>query len=318
MKYLWAIIILVTSISCNDIIEEDLTGTTLVIMSPANNLQTNILSQTFWWEEVTGATSYNIQIVDSTFQNINSLLLDSNVTTNKFNYTLYPGKFQWRVKALNGNSETLYTTYSLTVDSTADLSNQQVIVISPNNNFATKQQRVMFKWYILYNANDYRIEIRTPDWAGPLVFNPEITAHDTISYVLDEGVYTFGIQANNGNSTSLYSTRSFIVDTTRPLTPSLVYPTNNLIVNDTVLTSSVLTFRWDRPSNNGSALFDTLFLSTDSTFSSSGLVFKLPVSDTTYSYTMENASFYYWKVKPYDAAGNIGTQCMWRKFRYEK
>ncbi len=315
---LWMILPVIFITSCKDIVEEDLDGKTVTIITPINNLQTTTLSQTFWWEEVPGATSYNLQIVDSSFLAINYLVADTNITTNKFTFTLYPGTFQWRVKAKNGNSETVYTTYSLKIDSTADLSGQQMVLISPVNSYATKQTTLQFKWYELYNATDYRFEIRTPDWNGSLAIAPLIVSGDTVSITLDEGFYTWGVQAQNGTSSSLFATRTLVVDITQPNTPTLTYPAANATINDSILTASLLTFRWTRGTNTGSTLKDSLYLSTDSVFSTSGTVFKVLVTDTTYAYTMQTANTYYWRIKPLDAAGNVGTISSWKKFYYEK
>ncbi|MBI5541223.1 MAG: hypothetical protein HY951_14250 [Bacteroidia bacterium] len=318
LNLLWIILPVIFITSCKDIIEEDLTGKTITIISPTNNLQTTTLSQTFMWEEVLGATSYNLQIVDSSFLAINHMVADTNVKTNKFTFTLYPGTFQWRVKAINGNSETVYTTYSIKIDSTANLSGQQMVLISPTNSLATNQTTLQFKWYELYNATDYRFEIRTPDWNGSLAFNPQIVSGDYINITLAEGSYVWGVQAQNGTSTSLFSTRALIVDITQPNTPTLTYPATNATINDSILTTSLLTFRWTRGANSGSTLKDSLFLSTDSVFSASGSVFKVLVTDTTYTYTMQTADTYFWRIKPIDAAGNIGTMSSWKKFIYEK
>ncbi|OFX36397.1 MAG: hypothetical protein A2X08_14925 [Bacteroidetes bacterium GWA2_32_17] len=318
LNLLWMILPVIFVTSCKDIVEEDLDGKTVTIIAPANNLQTTTLSHTFWWEEVIGATSYNLQIVDSSFLAINQMVADTNITTNKFTFTLYPGTFQWRVKAINGNSETVYTTYSLKIDSTADLSGQQVVLISPTNSLATNQTTLQFKWYELYNATDYRLEIRSPDWNGSLALNPHIVSGDTISITLIEGFYTWGIQAQNGTSSSLFTTRTLVVDTTRPNTPTLTYPATNDTINDSILTISHLTFRWTRGANSGSTLKDSLFLSTDSVFSTSGNVFKVLVTDTTYTYTMQTANTYFWRIKPLDAAGNIGSISLGKKFIYEK
>ncbi|MBI5542198.1 MAG: hypothetical protein HY951_19230 [Bacteroidia bacterium] len=315
---LWLVLPVIFITGCEDIIEEDLNGKTITIISPANNYHTTTLSQTFWWNEVVGATSYNLQIVDSSFVTINRLVVDTDITSNKFAYTLYPGTFQWRIKAINGNSETVYTTYSIRIDSTANLSGQQVVLISPVNGLVTNQTTLQFKWYELYNATDYRLEIRTPDWNGSLAVNPQIVSGDTVSVTLEEGYYSWGIQAQNGTSSSLFTTRTLVVDTTRPLTPTLTYPIANDTINDSTLTLSQLTFRWTHGVNSGSALKDSLFLSTNSTFSGSGIVFKVLVTDTTYTYTMQTANTYYWRIKPLDAAGNIGTISSWKQFVYEK
>lgn len=309
-------VIAISICSCKDVFEEDLAKKTVTINSPQNALQTTNLTQTFWWEPVEGAIKYNLQIVSPTFLNIQKLVLDTNVTICKFEYTLNPGLYEWRVKAFNSSSYTPYITYSLQVDSTADLSNQQIVLIAPGSSFATNQTGISFSWYSLYNAEDYRFELRNSDWNGSLVINPIITTYDTVNLALAEGTYAWGVQAHNSTSNSPFSTRIITIDLTNPNIPLLSYPAANITINDSTLTASTITFGWLRGSNTGSAIQDSLYIANDSLFSN---IFDSAVlADTTYSKSFTSAGSYFWKVRSYDAAGNKSSYSVTRKFIYEK
>lgn len=311
------LILLFSINSCKDIQEEDLSDTSVVLFAPANETSTDVLTHTFWWSEIEGADKYNIQIASPSFLTPDYLVLDSNVTINKYTYTLNPGTYEWRVKAFNGAYETYYTTYSLKIDSTPDLSGQQVVLISPSDNLASNNMTFTFQWYELYNAEDYRFEIRTPDWNGSLVIPPQITQYDTISLTLDEGFYVWGVQAQNVTSNSPFSSRSLIVDTTAPNTPTLIYPNVNEVINDSTLTNSIITFEWQRGADYGSSIKDSLYVSSDSLFLS-GIIVSTYVTDTVYSNTMTTGNDYFWKVRSIDAVGNYSNYSVTRKFTYEE
>jgi len=309
--------IIATIIGCKDIIEDDLSDRTITINAPLNGLVTTTLTHTFWWNKIEYATKYQLQIVSPSFIAVEKLILDTNISTNQFQYTLTPDTFEWRVRAYNNSSTTAFVTYTIIIDSTANLDGQQVVLISPVANFATNQLTQAFKWYELYNADDYRFEIRSPDWNGSLVYNPVITAYDTISFTLPEGSYTWGVQAQNVTSSSQFSTRTLIIDNTNPNIPTLQSPVNGATVYDSTLTNSTIIFRWKRGYDSGSTIHDSLYLAKDSIFSIANTELAISLTDTTYSYPMQTTGTYYWKVKSIDAAGNKSSFCTKWKFVYQ-
>jgi hypothetical protein len=185
----------------------------------------------------------------------------------------------------------------LVIDSSANLTSQQVVLLTPTLNYATNNITQVFKWYELYNANDYRFEIRSPDWNGQLVYNPEIIEGSEISLTLNEGFYEWGVQAQNNSSSSAFTTRKLIIDLTNPVSPTLVSPSNG----DT-LTATTANFKWKRGINTGSAISDSFYIASDTGFTN--IKVNALVADTTYTWTSVQNGTYYWKVKSIDAAGN--------------
>src|SRR5688572_12340162 len=110
--------------SCEDFFEPNLEKKDVVIIAPANGTVSSSFTQTFWWEELKGAEEYTLQIVKPTFSSVQQLILDTNVNGTKFYYTLQPGVYQWRLRAINNSSETDFVTYNLEIDSTLNLSGQ--------------------------------------------------------------------------------------------------------------------------------------------------------------------------------------------------
>ena len=101
--------------SCDDFIEKDLSKKSITILSPANNYTATSYTQLFWWEEVKGAEEYNLQIVKPSFANTQQLIVDTMVHSNQFSFTLQPGSYQWRLRALNNSSHTDYVVYNLKI-----------------------------------------------------------------------------------------------------------------------------------------------------------------------------------------------------------
>jgi len=296
--------------SCKpDIIEINLNKEQVVILAPLNGYKTTILTHTFWWEEVKGASEYNLQIVSTSFSNIQALILDSNTNTNKYTYTLNPGIYEWRVRAMNGSSTTGFTTYSLSIDSTSDLSQQTTELDSPSNIYITNNTTNTFMWKTLYNAEDYNFQIANPSFNGnyTLILSVSLSA-DTITYTLNEGIYEWRVRAQNANSNSPYTTRSITIDITSPATPVLTEP----ISGDTI-SSFPFDFKWSRDASGFASVSDSLYLYPDSLVSAA--TFTGYFSDSTYSYTNTLLSGdYFWRVRSYDAAGNKSNYSNLEKF----
>jgi hypothetical protein len=280
-------------LSCEDITEKDISNEELVLLAPGENLRTSIATQTFWWEELDGASSYNLQVVSPSFEYVEVLLADTVLTENQFTINLFPGRFEWRVKAQNGYYTTPFVMRSLQIDSTMDLKSQKV------------------RWQKLYNADLYSIEVHEISWSGALAYNLLSISYDTLSIRdLKDGVYYWGIKAWNLNSATDFSTRKIIIDKVAPGTPSLLSPLNkanllNLPVNLT----------WNRISDSGSSLSDSLIVSTDSLFTSGKIIIATSLADTRYDNAVQDTGTYFWKVKTVDAAHNQSQFTPMRRFK---
>jgi len=314
--YILVLILPFIFIRCKDIVEEDLSEETVTLLAPANGLQTETLTHNFWWDPVDGADRYNLQIVEPSFSAIESLVMDTNLSDIQFQYTLDPGSYEWGVSGYNSTSATPYTVFVLQIDSTPDLSGQEVVLESPSDNKATSDSLITFKWYELYNAEDYRLEIRTPDWDGQGAINPQIIDGTEYTVYLEENFYTWGIQAQNSTSGSSFTTRDLIVDRTAPNKPVLLEPDDEEVINDSTLTNSTITFQWKRGMNSGSAIHDSLYLYSDSTLTV--LEYSEYLSDTVFSYEMDEAGDYYWFVRSIDAADNESEYSSVFEFIYEE
>lgn len=295
-------------LSCEDFFEANLEKESIHILAPANGQETNISTITFWWNEVEGAEGYNLQIVSPTFSNITQLVLDTNITKNKFTCSLLPGTYQWKVNAYNNSSETDYMTYSLTIDSTADLTQQTILLTLPSNYDTTNQTLFAFMWDTLYNADDYRFEIWTPNFSGSNVVSVTLET-GSFNYTLEEGAYEWGVRGQNSSTNTQYSKRTLYVDITNPNTPILLTPASNATLNDTVID-----FSWSHGTVTGSSIKDSLFIYTDSLMVNIKL--QKYLNATTFSDSLGLGS-YFWRVRSIDAAGNYSNYGLLRKFNIQ-
>lgn len=69
--------------SCKEFIEPSINKSQVYLEAPANNYQSAKYGVNFWWDEVSGALYYRLQIVTPNFDTIGSLVLDSVIAGNK-------------------------------------------------------------------------------------------------------------------------------------------------------------------------------------------------------------------------------------------
>lgn len=104
-----SIILLTVLAACAEVIEKSLTNEVLVVSAPVNNLISRDSLQTFHWDILPDAKSYQLQIVSPKFDSIATFITDTNVSTNLFLLHLGAGSYQWRVRATNLSSSTKYS-----------------------------------------------------------------------------------------------------------------------------------------------------------------------------------------------------------------
>ena len=112
--------------ACNELIEEDLADHEVNIVAPKDGTETAHQTILFAWEMVEHGRSYHIQVATPTFNNAQTLLVDSIMSfpdtiqvKTSLSYELFPGDFQWRVRSFNGSSTTPYTVAAFKIIDTA-------------------------------------------------------------------------------------------------------------------------------------------------------------------------------------------------------
>lgn len=293
---------------CNVFLETDLTNVNVVMKAPTNNLTTTQESQTFWWDYVAGATFYNIQIVSPSFDSVQQLITDSEVTENTFEITLPPGEYQWTVVAYNTNYQSQSEIYNLTIEESEDLEGQSVLLVSPSDNAITNDNPIRLLWQSLSAATQYHIQVAAPDFTNStFIIAEDTTTNDYLDISnLADGTYQWRVKAMNNNSETAYTSSNFTVDRTPPTGATLISPSDgaNLFLNNNI------NLTWTSASD---AVQDTLIILRD-LGTSDEVVLTLPTVDFSYTFidsTSTTNQTYFWKVKSVDEVGNVSTSSAW-------
>lgn len=289
--------------SCtSEFIAPNITKATMVLNSPPNNFKTKDGSIVFWWNELKGAEHYHLQVVDSNFSYIRRIILDSNVTGTKFSYTLSPGNYQWRMWAVNNSGNSLYTSArNLSIDTTSNLANLTLNLVSPSDNYVTNQTAISFKWAKLSAADDYRFQLINTSTSGTIT--DVVLQTDSFNYNLPQGQYKWQVRAQNTTSNSAYAFRNITIDLTAPPLPTFTAPANSASVTNPV------TLAWGR---DASAMADSLYIYPDSLVSAP--TYSNYTTSTSYDFTGLSNHTYFWRLKSKDNAGNWTIFTATRKF----
>ncbi len=301
--------------SCRkDFIVENIDKKTVTVNSPANNTVTTVNLISFWWEELNGAEKYNLQIVKPSFANAVSLLVDTNVTTNKFNFNLKPGTYQWRIKATNAGHSTAYQTYDIRVDTTSDLTEQFVNLISPINNSISGNKVTTFTWGTITVAKKYRVQITS---ATSLVLDTTLIAKTSLTYTLPAAkssttAYSWNVKAINDASESQFNTNSYTL-TIDLKGPGVPIPTTPLIGTLVTNTDSL---RWTHATDTK---YDSVYVADDSLFQTNLVQLWYNVNKAAIAEFNKPASpvgsYYWWKIRSFDLFGNPSSYSAVRKFK---
>jgi hypothetical protein len=286
--------------SCVLIEEPSIEQEEVEIIVPRDSLRTEVSSQLFYWEALPDAINYELQLVAPSFDRIDRFLLDTTINTDKFEYVLSPGTYQWRVRALNASSATPFTYHYLFVDSTFNLGAQRLLLESPSDRDTTASDSILFSWLPLYSATDYEIELWQAEVGQVRVFN-QTTFTTSITHVLsNEGAYEWRARARNSAGESAYESQTFFIDQTAPAAPILGLPLSNVSLN-----ADTLSFSWLRSADAGSSITDTLIIATDPDFSQGVLRFE--TNSNPFEVSGLPIGEYYWRVRAGDKAGNASS-----------
>jgi len=292
---------MITISSCDDIIEPSIAKSQEILEAPFNGYSTANYSVGFWWDQVSHALHYHLQIVTPNFDTIGSLVLDTLVSGYKFTYNLAPGKYQWRVRAENGSSVTAYSTARGFTILASSLAQQTEQLSSPVNNTLTNQGTALFQWQSLYGATQYQLEIDTNNFQNlnALVYNQTIPGVQVNFTFPKNQTYQWRVRAENDTAQSQWSLVNVITfDNIPPGPVSLAAPANNVTI------ASPVALSWNSVAT--ATQYKLYVFQSDSvtTYNSS---FPMLLNTTNYNFTLgSSGNRIYWKVSAIDAAGNEG------------
>jgi hypothetical protein len=293
-----------------DLIVKDITDKNVTALSPPDGYNTPNNSITFWWEEVDGAEKYNVQIVSPSFSNIQQLITDTSVTTDKFTKVLTPGTYQWRVRATNNGGETPWTTRTLTIDTSSNLSYAAVILLSPADSFYTNASSVTLSWASVNNATTYELST-----SGVSSTSANYSTTSAVLSFANEGMVTWSVRAENSFSFSPPSSRKIFIDRTAPLTINLnssYPPTTPAVPADTLFKWTPLSDSYKDVIEISDDGFVSSLLKRDTVMTTVSGSRTYPITST--NFTPTTGITYSWRIKSIDKAGNVGSYCTAKTF----
>jgi hypothetical protein len=311
-KLFLAAFVLLVGISCEDILEEDISNDTVQIIFPQNNVTVSSNVVSFQWSELDGADKYRIQVFNST----SGIVVDSLVTQTNFSSPIQAGSYQWRVRGENSAYQSNYTfNINFSVIQTSDLTNQQVILSSPSNNLYTNASSLVLDWQDLANAATYSFELLNVTGGNLIVTQQSGLTNSSVTLAAgnlqQEAEYLWRVKAMNSSTNTVFSDRVFYIDRTLPNTPQLTTPTNN----SSTAANQTVSFSWTMASDSGtiqSPISYVIEFSNSSSFSS--VIQSTDVNTTSFQQTFTVSGDYYWRVRAKDVAGNIGSNSNVFKF----
>lgn len=293
--------------SCEEILlEEDISTSTVELLTPGENAVIESSTISFRWSEVEAATEYQLQIATPGFAAPQQFITDISIEENFYSGELPEGDYEWRVRALNSNYNTAFSTAAFSVKDNEEFSDQQLNLFSPSNNLLSNKNTITLNWGEIEGAAMYRIQIVQ----NGQVVEEKTTAETHLDVSFPEGQSTWRIRAENEIENTLFSERGIFVDSVEPETPQLVKPADKADLDvPTVI------FEWERRSSPGSEEIDSIFIFQN--LELSDLVLKDRVT-TSYTTTLDREKTYYWFMRSYDAAGNLGDRSEVFSFTIEK
>ncbi|MEC3882002.1 hypothetical protein [Parapedobacter sp. 10938] len=299
--------VLITLAACSEFFEEPIDGSEVVLLSPGEGVGTTTYVMQFLWEPLDNALVYQLQVAAPSFASPIHFYADTLLEKHFFRVSLEPGAYQWRVRALNGSSETAYSTRSFDIHEAA-LSHQTVLQEAPAENHVTGQEEIKLSWQSIFNATGYRLQVDTNSFIEgekPLL-EEEIEGWEVGLKLPREHRYQWRVRAENDTAYSRWSSvRTFVVDRTPPPAPVLSLPANNAQVSRPVDIS------WEKAT--GSSTYMVYVYKADSTLFSG----SYPIRQTGTSFTFHEGSkgeTILWRVRAVDPAGNVSNYSRWRGF----
>jgi hypothetical protein len=300
--------------SCKEFIEPSLEKRMVTAHAPAEGYQSPKYTITFWWDGVEDATSYQLQVVTPDFRVPGSLVLDTLVSKESFSFNLDPGNYQWRVRGVNGSSQ---SAFSNALDFTvlqSSIKQQSVQLSGPANNAVTNQRDVLFQWGNLYGATKYHFQIDTNNFANESALVSDYSVPGlqiNFSFPKDQA-YQWRVRAENDTAQARWSPIYQVTfDRTPPAVVVPISPVNRAVV------SKPIGILWSAVSS--AVRYKVYMLKADST-SAYDQSFPVTLNNTTtYSFTGGlPGEKVYWQVSAVDAAGNESEKSKLRNFTIQQ
>ncbi|MDI6792464.1 MAG: Ig-like domain-containing protein [bacterium] len=299
----------------------------VTLISPSNNSYTNDPTPFFDWNDPEPQLTYTIQ-ADNTDSTISSPELNkSGLTASQLESTHNWGgtgdtTAWWRVIAVdNAGNTTASTVWKVFIDINAPSAST---LKSPVSGSYSIDPSPTFEWYAATDTDDmsntgnqtYTLQMAeiATGFTTPVEVITGITG-TTYSLSLLDGSYLWRIKAYDaaGNGSGWSAEWLLVIDTVAPSQPVLVSPTNGSTTNDTTPI-----FDWEDVTDENLSYY-SIVADTDGINLTTGWIIydtltgSPPLSYFQYSGTgFGEGTTYYWQVKAFDRAGNVGPSAIWQ------
>ena len=277
----------------------DLSDEVVVLRSPNTTGYIVTTTVSFWWEELEGATGYELQVVSPDFLQTANLLVNDKLTETSAEYELSEGDYEWRVRAYNDGYSTGFTKGTFSIYQN-DLSTELVNIVSPMDGFITNKTLVGFEWEELEGV-EYQFVLKKDDWEAGTVLHQKKLQGTKLELNLSEGTHYWGVKAIDtiNFSETEYSVRSITIDNTPPKIPVAISPSAN---SDHQV--GTLQFEWTL--NDDQELNPVYYIEVyKENTGANTLLYDQEVNGTELSYHFSDVGTYYWHVRAEDEAGNL-------------
>ena len=308
MKTINKILILlmaITTVACEDVLQKNITDDTLQIVYPLSNASINSNAVNFQWNNLTGASNYRVQVMAANA----SIVVDSLVTKNNLNIPLSEGTYQWRVRAENNAYTSTYTNnISFSIYQTSDLTNQQVILSSPTDAFYTNNANLILSWQNLSAATSYSFELTNVTNGESIVnqqanlTNNSLTLSSTI--LSQDAQYRWKIKGVNTTTQTPFAARTFYLDKVNPNQPTNLLPADST----TQTINQQISFSWSITPDSGtiqSPISYVIEFANDINFTT--IIQTSSINTTSFQQSFATTGDYYWRISAKDQAGNTST-----------
>ncbi len=291
----------------------DLSDYTISLNAPVDKSMSIEKNVTFWWDKINGADKYNFQLVSPSFTYPVKLISDQWITANSVTLEIYPGNYEWRVKASNDFSETSYTQSSFSIYEN-DFTDKKVTLIKPIYDEFINTSIVNFNWEEINHNADYHLLIKRDSWeSGPIV-HEVITKLTSKEFPFLSGVYYWGVKAIDpiNNSETDYSFRHFTIDLATPEIPLMISPTTYYSTSD-----SLFQFSWEPADPLDKELTYKLevYQIIDSDVSQ---IISKTTKQNFVTYDIEKEGKYKWRINATDRAGNSSDFSEYKYFEIQR
>lgn len=273
------------------------------LISPANNSDDVHSDTTLTWQSGDLADRYTVHI--SEFETFETLLLDSTATDTTYviDGLLESGStYYWRVKALNEDGESDWSTvWNFTTSQDASLP-ERVVLLTPENNSVGISPDTTLIWQESGQADNYNLQLSMEDTFQNLIIDSTLTqtTFDIIEKLDFNTSYYWRVKAENAAGESNWSTVwNFTTEKTIPNVVILQEPADE--ATDVTLTPR---FIWDE-SENAESYQLQLSLSID--FDANTIVADSSGIETTeliLTNDLDENTTYYWRVRASNTAGS--------------